>query len=135
MDALADPAQRQLRGLNMKKLWGKIKESWYAALPILILIGIPLAICFILWLISNWDDIPRLLDNITAVGNGSLLYGLILFVFSVIGAINAFVAFMLWFKALTEWIDRKGKSLFWFWCIIIVVTFGWYALFELIRLL
>ena len=72
--------------------------------------------------------------SIAELGNGSWIMGIIFIVFALIGLINAFAAFMLWFKKFTEWLDRKGKPRFLFWIIIIVVTFGWYALFRLIKL-
>ena len=121
----------------MKKLWQRIKDAWYRALPILILLGIPTAICIVIGLINIWDDIPKILNNISTVGNGSLFFGFVLFVFSFIGAINAFIAFMLWFKRFTEWLerlDKKEKPRFLLWIIIIVVTFSWYALFKLIKI-
>ena len=74
--------------------------------------------------------------TLTELGSGSWVFGILLLVFGLIGLINAFAAFMLWFKKFTEWIerlDRKGKPRFLLWVIIIVVTFGWYALFELIN--
>lgn len=73
--------------------------------------------------------------SIAELGNGSWIMGAIFIVFALIGLINAYAAFMLWFKKFTEWLERKAKSLFWFWFAIIVVTFGWYALFKLIKLL
>lgn len=73
--------------------------------------------------------------RIAEFGNGSWILGILLLIFALIGLINAYAAFMMWFKAFTEWLNKKAKSRFWFWCIIIVVTFGWYALFELIKLL
>lgn len=73
--------------------------------------------------------------SIADLGNGSWILGIILLLFALIGLVNAVAAFMLWFKAFTEWLTRKPESPFLFWCIIIVVTFGWYALFELIKLL
>lgn len=121
----------------MKKLWQRTKDTWYGALPILLMVGIPTAIGIVIWVISNWNDLPRIAKLISTVGNGSLLYGVILLLFALIGLSNAFAAFMLWFKKFTEWLerlDRKGKPRFLLWVIIIVVTFGWYALFELIKL-
>ena len=122
----------------MKKIWERIKDVWYSALPILILVGIPTAICIVIGLINIWDDIPKIMNNISTLGNGSLIYGLILIIFGLIGLINAFAAFMLWFKRFTEWLerlDKKGKPRLLLWIIVIVVTFGWYALFKLIKLL
>ena len=118
----------------MKKIWERIKDAWFGALPLLILVGIPTAICIVFVLISIWDDIPEIIDNISTVGNGSLIYGIILIIFGLIGAINAFAAFMLWFKKFTELLDRKAKSYFWFCFYLIVVVFGWYALFKLIEI-
>ena len=121
----------------MKKLWERLKEAWYGALPILLIVGIPLAVATAVWLVINWNDIPKILGNITDIGNGSLLYGVFLILFGLIGLINAFAAFMMWFKKFTEWLeklDRKGKPRFLLWVIIIVVSLGWYALFKLIKL-
>ena len=120
----------------MKKIWERIKDAWCGALPIILLFGIPAVIGIVIWVTSNWNDLPRIANHISIVGKGSLLHGIIIFLFALIGLINAFAAFMLWFKKFTEWLgklDRKGKPRFFLWIIIIVVTFGWYALFELIN--
>lgn len=76
--------------------------------------------------------------SIADLGNGSWIMGILIIAFALIGLINAYAAFMLWFKKFTEWLerlDRKGKPRFLLWIIIIVVSFGWYALFKLIKLL
>ena len=73
--------------------------------------------------------------SIAELGNGSWVFGIILIVFGLIGLINAFAAFIMWFRAFIAWLNRKAKSRFWFCFAIIVVTFGWYALFKLIKLL
>ena len=63
------------------------------------------------------------------------IFDIVLFIFALIGLINAYAAFMLWFKKFTEFLERKAKSIFGFWFIIIVVTFGWAALFKIIKML
>ena len=73
--------------------------------------------------------------SIAEFGNGSWIMGIILLLFCFIGLINAVVAFMMWFKAFTEWLNKKATSYFWFCFAIVIVTFGWYALFKLITLL
>ena len=73
--------------------------------------------------------------SIVDLGSGSLAMGILLILLALIGLINAVAAFMMWFKAFTEWLDKKAKSLFWFWFTIIIVTFGWYALFKIIKML
>ena len=73
--------------------------------------------------------------SIAELGNGSWIIGILLIVFGLIGLINAYAAFMLWFKKFTEWLERKAKSYFWFCFALIIATFGWYALFKLIKLL
>ena len=73
--------------------------------------------------------------SIAEFGNGSWIIGILLILFALIGLINAFAAFLLWAKAFFEWLNRKAKSYIWFWLLIIVVTFGWYALFKLIKIL
>ena len=76
--------------------------------------------------------------SIAELGNGSWIMGIILLLFCFIGLINAVAAFMMWFKKFWEWLeklDRKEKPRFLLWIIVIVVTFGWYALFKFITLL
>lgn len=122
----------------MKKLWEKIKEAWYGALPILLLVGGPLTLAIAALLIICWNDIPKILSHINDIGNGSFLYGAFLILFALIGLINAFAAFLMWFRAFTKWLERlekKEKPHFLLWIIIIVITFGWYTLFKFIRLL
>ena len=122
----------------MKKWFERLKELWYGILPLLILLGIPIAVSIVIWIVCNWNDIPDILSNIAGIGNGSLAWGILVIVFGIIGLINAFAAFLMWFKKFSEWLeklDRKEKPRFLLWIIIIVVTFGWYALFKLIKLL
>lgn len=71
--------------------------------------------------------------SISELGNGSLICGVIFLFFVLIGLVNAFAAFMMWLNAFLELLNKKAKSLFVFWCVIIVVMFGWYALFEIIK--
>ena len=52
--------------------------------------------------------------SILEIGNGSWLMGILLIAFGLIGLINAFVAFMLWFKKFTEILEKKSKSSFGF---------------------
>ena len=73
--------------------------------------------------------------SISELGNGSWLLGILLIAFGLIGLVNAFAAFMMWFKKFTELLERKAKSRFWFCFYLIIVTFGWYALFKLIKIL
>ena len=61
------------------------------------------------------------------------IFDIVLFIFALIGLVNAYAAFMLWLKKFIELLERKVKSIFWFWFIIIVVSFGWIALFEIIK--
>ena len=73
--------------------------------------------------------------SIADLGNGSWILGILLLIFALVGLINAFTAFMLWFKKFSELLERKAKSKFWFCFYLIIVTFGWYALFKLIKIL
>ena len=72
--------------------------------------------------------------SIAELGNGSWMMGVIFIVFALIGLINAFAAFMMWAKYFLELLNRKATSYFWFCFYLIIVTFGWYALFKLIKL-
>ena len=71
--------------------------------------------------------------SIAELGNGSWIIGILLIVFGLVGLINAFAAFMMWAKYFLELLNKKAKSPFWFWFSIIVVSLGWFALFELIN--
>lgn len=73
--------------------------------------------------------------SIAELGNGSWIIGILLILFGIIGLINAFAALIMWCKAFTEWLDKKATSRFLFCFAIVIVTFGWYALFKLIKLL
>ena len=119
----------------MKTWFERLKEVWYRALPLLILFGVPTSVGIVIWIIYRWEDIPVILSNISDIGNGSLFYGIVLLLFGLIGLINAFIAFMMWFRSFTEWMRKKIKSPVAFWLLIVVVTFGWYALFKLIKVL
>ena len=79
----------------MKKFLEKLKEAWYGALPILLLVGGPLALAVVVLLICIWNDIPKILSHITDLGNGSLLYGALLILFGIVGIINISVS--VWF--------------------------------------
>ena len=65
-------------------------------------------------------------------GNGSWILGTLLIVFGLIGLVNAFAAFMMWLKYFLDLLNKKAKSHLGFWLPIIIVTFGWYALFVII---
>ena len=122
----------------MKRWFERLKEALCGVLPLLILLGAPIFVAIVIWVICNWDDIPVILNRIFDIGNGSLIIGILLLLFGLIGLINASAAFIMWFKAFTEWLeklDRKEKPRFLLWIIVIVVTFGWYALFKLIKLI
>ena len=71
--------------------------------------------------------------SISELGNGSFICGVIFLLFALIGLVNAFAAFMMWLNAFLKLLNKKAKSLFVFWSVIIIVTFGWYALFEVIK--
>ena len=119
----------------MKKWLERLKDAFYGILPFLLLFGIPLAICIVIGVISIWDDIPKILSSISNIGNGSLIWGVILLLFGLIGLINTVIAFMLWVKAFFKLLEKKTKSTFWFWFAIITVTFGWFALFHIIKMI
>ena len=70
--------------------------------------------------------------SIAELGGGSWVMGILLLIFGLIGLINAYAAFVMWAKAFFGILERKTKSSFWFWFAIIVVTFGWYALFKIL---
>ena len=71
--------------------------------------------------------------SISELGNGSFIYGVVFLLFALIGLVNAFAGFMMWLNAFLELLNKKAKSRFGFWFVIIVVTFGWHALFEVIK--
>ena len=119
----------------MKQWLERLKEALYGALPFLLLFGIPIAIAIVIMAISIWDDIPKILNGISDIGNGSLIWGAILLLFGLIGLINAVIAFMLWFKAVIEFLNKKSKSYFWFSFTITILILGWTALFTIIKII
>lgn len=73
--------------------------------------------------------------SIAELGGGSWVMGILLLIFGLIGLINAYAAFVMWAKAFFDLLKRKTKSTFGIWFSIIVVTFGWYALFEILTMI
>lgn len=117
----------------MKKLWGRIKEAWFGALPFVILLGIPTVIALGVGLISIWDDIPTILNNLNGISKGPLIYDIILCVFAVIGAFNCIIGFYLTIDKLVKKIDNEGLSPCWFYIYIIVGSLGIYALISILK--
>ena len=116
----------------MKKWLERLKDALYGALPWILLFGIPMAIGIVVWVIFNWDDIPKILSHIADLGNGSLFYGIVLLLFGLIGLTNAAIAFMMWCKAFVELLEKKAKSYFIFWLAIIAVSLGWFSLVKIV---
>ena len=73
--------------------------------------------------------------SVAELGNGSWIIGILFIVFGLIGLLNAFAAFMMWLKAFLQLLNKKAKTRIVFWFVIIVVTLGWYAMFELVKIL
>ena len=117
----------------MAKLWQRIREAWYGALPILLLVGIPTVIGIVIGVISIWDDMPKIVRFITNIGDGYLVVGIMLLVLGFIGLIIAFTAFMMWLKAFLNWLDKHATNRFEFYFPIFVVTFALYAFFVIIK--
>ena len=109
-----------------------MKKLWYRTLPLLILFGIPTTIGIVIWVISNWNDIPKIIYNISTFGKGSLLYGIALIIFGFIGALNTLIAFYLWVNSLVKAVEKTAHPRFWFWFIFIATSFGLYALIEIL---
>lgn len=117
-----------------KRLKEKISEAWYAALPLLILIGIPLLICLIIVGIKIYPEIPVIIMKLTNYGDGSLFTGIlkaigvfILFIFAGIWALNTFYAY----GAAIEKFDETGLSYKWFVIFIIVSIIGFISSYTL----
>lgn len=65
----------------LKKIFRNLTDVWYGILPILILVGIPIAICVAI----GWKHIPKIIGVLTALGSGSWLFGILLLAFSATG--------------------------------------------------
>lgn len=65
----------------LKKIFHKLADAWYGVLPIIILVGIPIAICVAI----GWKHIPKIIGVLTKLGGGSWLLGIPLVVFSATG--------------------------------------------------
>lgn len=96
-----------------KKIFNKIMDTWYGILPFLVLLGIPTILCIII----GWDKIVGLYNALIKVGNGSIIFGIAIFVFKLIGAINILVGFILTLEAISKKLSRK-----WFYIYIIVTV-------------
>lgn len=116
----------------MRNLWDRIKESFCGILPFFLLFGIPAILACFIWILTNWNEVHRVIDFIYALGNGSLAFGVILLLFGILGFVNAFAAVMLWLKHFLKWLNKGSKSRVWFWFLVIVATLGWAALFKII---
>ena len=108
----------------------RIKDRLYGLLPLLCLIGIPLIMCIAPVLIFCWDDFLVLIDKVSDLGNGSLLYGCFILFLLLIGFINFLGAFLLWSKYVLE--KLKTRSCLVFWSVIIICTLGCSAFFKLL---
>lgn len=86
-----------------KKFYRRIIDALYGMLPILILLGIPTMICIII----GWDYVVKIFNALTESGNGSFIFGLVVFIFKLIGLINLFVGFMLTIETISKKLSRK----------------------------
>ena len=68
----------------LKKIFRKLSNTWYGILPILILVGIPIAICVAI----RWKHIPKTMGVLSDLGGGSWLFGILLLFFSIIGLVS-----------------------------------------------
>ena len=87
----------------LRKISNKIKDTWYGILPYLIFLGAPTAICIII----GWDKIVGLYNALILAGNGSLILGVVILIFKLIGAINLLVGFILTLEAISKKLSRK----------------------------
>ena len=104
---------------TFKKLKEKVSEAWYAALPWLILLGIPLTICLIIKIVDIYPKLPRIIAHITELGNGSIWKGvakalayIALTILAAIGAFNTFVAFCTAIEELKKKISERWLKVY-----------------------
>ena len=117
----------------MKKIGEKLKEAWYGALPILLLVGVPLTIAVAAFLIGYWNDIPKILSHIADMGNGSLLYGAFLILFGVVGLTNIAVSVWITAHKIDDYLTRNQKKSTPLIIFLVVTVLGVYAAAELLR--
>lgn len=88
----------------MKKFFGKLKDLFYGALPILILFGIPTVIALAIFIIFNWDNL-KMLSFVDIIG----------IIFGTIGVFNISVGILL---AVKKMIEKKLKA---YWIVIYII--------------
>ena len=103
----------------LKKIFRKLSNAWYGILPFLLLVGIPITICVAI----RWKHIPKTIGVLSDIGGGSLLFGILLIVFSAAGFVG--IAY-----AVINAVETIGKKLGRKWAIwySIVITLGIAAL-------
>ena len=73
-------------------------------------------------------------DRLAYLGSGSVVIGFVILVFSLIGLVQAFAAFMMWGKYFFDNLEKKADSTWKFLLPIIVSTFGWAALLKVLSM-
>lgn len=108
----------------IKRILHKLSDIWYGALPILLLVGVPISLCIII----GWKKILKLLAVLVEIGGGSWLIGAILILFSAFGLLSICYA-------VVNAIEIIGKKLGSKWAIlyIIVTSLGIVALTILLE--
>lgn len=101
----------------MKEFIKKLKDIFYGALPILIMIGIPTAIALAIFVTFNWDSL-KVLSFIDIIG----------IIFGTIGAFNIGVGLLFTVKKM---IEKRFKA-FWIVIYVILTAAGVFALSKII---
>ena len=92
----------------LKKLFHKLLDVWYGMLPILLLLGVPLAICVAL----GWKSIPGIIGALARLGGGSWFIGALLVLFGAIGFINITAAIFNQAEMIGKKYGRKAFGLY-----------------------
>ena len=113
----------------MKKFWERLKETLCGILPLLFLIGIPLALSVVVWVIFNWNDIPEILRRIADMGDGSYIRGILLVVFCTIGSFNIGIGILMTIDKMSKTFHKRFTL--WMTLYLILTALGILALKEI----
>lgn len=111
----------------LKKFFHKLLDIWYGILPILLLVGIPIALCVII----GWSKIPKVIASLTKIGDGSWFWGIILTLFAGIGALNLVIGICFTIEKIDEKLGEKASL--WMPVFLTATLLGVAALFIILK--
>lgn len=112
---------------HSKKFFHKLSDIWWGILPILIFVGIPIALCVII----GWEEIPKVISALAEMGGGSWFLGVLLALFAGIGALNICVGITFTIEKIGEKLGKKASL--WMSLYLVTTLLGLVALSLLVK--